>query len=286
MDPEVENSLAHLESQIAKLFSFWIKEKVFVPPPIDSTAFSILKKFILIQSNRTPKAGQEIINSLNDVFKKLTETHPEFSEYKDLTIDHQNPTLVSLISAYEYIHLLDYLEFKFLINLTEVPFISSDSPVTFYNQLLEKANNYYGATAIAAKGLQIFLPIHPRLCICLYDPIVYNFGNDCVNACSTEIWQEVHQINALQYLNSHTQVYFNEEVSNEYIEYLRDQYHSKRVVNPNINEIINADHRQLLLNTRRNPTIELNLEFFKIIVDPRNYRDQICPIRHESFIKP
>ena len=80
---------------------------------------------------------------------------------------------------------------------------------------MEKAGSYIGATGLVMKGLQVFYPIHPRLLNCLYDSGVYNLCGGSVNCCSTESTEEIHQLNALQFINSNSQLFFDEFISEE-----------------------------------------------------------------------
>jgi len=213
---ETETDLAKLETAIAKLFYYWTEEKILIPPPNDSKAFSAIKRFILYQIYRTPKAGSEALEHLNDAFQKFIPfIDPENSDkFKNLKIVHEEATLLMLLKSAEKEHLLNYLDCKFIVNLSELSFITSDSPVILYNQYMEKSGNYLGATGLPCKGLQIFYPIHPRLMICFYDPNVYKCGNTA-NCTSTNDIDEIHQFNVMQYLNSDNQLFFDEFIDKE-----------------------------------------------------------------------
>lgn len=75
--------------------------------------------------------------------------------------------------------------------------------------------------------------------ICLFDPKIYNFGNGCENCIGTESWEEVHQLNGLQLINSKSQVFFNEHISEKYMTYLNDHFSDYRGSKKNINKVIN-----------------------------------------------
>ena len=45
-DDEIENALAEMENTIAKLFYYWTEEKLLYPPPPETNAFKLLKRFI------------------------------------------------------------------------------------------------------------------------------------------------------------------------------------------------------------------------------------------------
>lgn len=284
-DDEIENALAEMESNVAKMFYYWTEEKLLYPPPIETNGFKLLRRFILYQAFRTPKAGSVIMEKLNQSVKTvIKELKPDLWEsMKDAILEHENPVLEGLIRSIEHERLLDFLDCKFLVNLSLLPLVTSDAPVILYNQLMEQAGNYIGATGLVAKGLQIFYPIHPRLMICLYDSSVYDFGNGCNNCCSTESIGEIHQLNGLQLINCKSQLFFDDLISEEYLIELCKDFEKYRDTSKNINQIINLENQKLLYMTSEDIHIDLNLDFFKLKVNPNDFKDRIAPLRHPSL---
>jgi len=284
-DDEIENALANMESNTAKMFYYWTEEKLLYPPPIESNGFKLLRQFILYQAYRTPKSGNELMQSLNEGLKMVVkEFKPDlWQQLEGGTLVHDNPVLLSLLNSVEHESLLGYLDCKFIVNLSELPLITSDAPVIFYNQLMEAAGNYIGATALVAKGLQIFYPIHPRLIVCLYDSNIYNLGNGCTNCCSTESVDEIHQLNALQFISSEAQLFFDDIISEEYIKELCSQYSEYRKEPRQINTVVKSGSRKFFLTGTKDPNINLNLDFFKILVDIKDYKNAVRLLRHPSF---
>ncbi len=284
-DDEVEDALAKIEDKIARFFYFWTEKKDLFPPPDNSKAFTLLKRFILYQAHRTPKSGSNAIDSINAGVKVMFKEYlPQlYEDIKNGKLIHKDPVLFSLFQSAEHEHLLNFLDCKFLVNLSSLPFITSDAPVVFYNKLMEKASNYIGATGLVSKGLQIFYPIHPRLMICMYDPQVYDFGNGCTNCTGTESIEAINQLNGLQLINSHSQLFFDETISEEYIHKLKKEYYNYRGTKKNINKIIMQNDRKLFFTSAEEPHINLQLDAFQLKVDPELFKDTICPLRHSSF---
>lgn len=287
-DDEIENALAEMEGNVSQMFNYWTDERLLNPPPPGTNGFKLLKRFILYQAFRTPKSGNDIMEMLNQGMKTFVkEFKPDLWEsFKDGTLVHENPVLLGLFRSIEHEHLLDYLECKFLVNLSLLPFITSDSPVIFYNQLMEQADNYMGATGFVAKGLQIFYPIHPRLMICFYDPIVYDFGKGNEDCSSTESIEEVHQLNGLQLANCKSQLFFDDLISEEYVIELCKHFEEYRGTSKNINRIINQEKRKFFLTSSEDIHIDLKLDFFKLKVDPNDFKNEITPLRHPSLERP
>lgn len=267
------------------MFYYWTEEKLFITPQPQSNSFKLLKRFILYQAFRTPKSGKELTQSPKQSLKKvLRELQPEtWEKIKDSTISHQNPTLLSLANSIGRENLLNFLDCRFMVNLSELPFISSDAPVIFYNQLMEAADNYIGATGLVAKELQIFYPIHPRLIICLYDAQVYDLGNGCANCCAIESIEEIHQLNALQFINSDSQLFFDDLKSQEYIIELCKEYDNHRKKTRHINTFINTNSKKLFFTGTEDAHINLNLKSFRFLVNPLDYMNDIVPLRDISL---
>lgn len=285
-DDEIENILAEMEDKVAKMFYYWTEEKLLYPPPVESNGFKLLKRFILFQTFRTPKAGNDLLEHLNNSFRAILPIiEPDkVKDFEGLRITYKDPVLLALLHSADKEFLLNFLDCKFVVNLSGLPFITSDSPVILYNQFMEKSGSYIGATGLPVKGLQIFYPIHPRLMICLYDPNVYSCGAS-INCTSTESVEDIHQLNALQYLNCSKQLFFDSQISEQYIiECIVNEYIDKRIPVKNINEIIRTpDNRTLFFTSSEDIHIGLDLSFFKIICEISNRTSDIAPLRHSSL---
>ncbi len=282
---DIENALAEMEGTISQFFYHWTEKKQLYPPPLGSESFKLLKQFILYQAFRIPKAGDDMMESLNKGMKVLiNELEPQMADKMGGSqLEHENPVLMTLLNSLKYEHLLDFLDFKFLVNLSPLSFITSDAPIVFYNQLMEKAGEYMGATGLVAKGLQIFYPIHPRLMICFYDPKIYDFGDGCENCIGTESIEEVHQLNGLQLINSNSQIFFDESISREYISDLSSHFSEFRQTKRDISKIIKQGHRKFFFKSSEDAHIDLTLDFYSLKVNPEVFKGQLAPLRHPSL---
>lgn len=285
-DDEIENLLAELENEIAKLFAYWIDDKALHPLPENSNGFVLLKRFILYQLFRTPKAGTNAIDSVNsalEVIKPIVFPQWPAEVIRDLKFMHDDPVQLALCNAYDKEKLLNFLSFKFIVNLSELPFICSDSPVILYNQLMEKCGSYIGATGLGSKGLQVFYPIHPRLMICLYDAEIYNCGMaNNINA-SFESIEDAHQLNMLQYINSHNQTFFGDYIEKDYMALLKNRCKSIREKPREISQFIKGlDGKQYVFHAIQGATIDLNLTFFNIKKADHKILG-LVPLRHPSL---
>lgn len=91
------------------------------------------------------------------------------------------------------------LEYRVLINETNVPFVTSDNPVCMYNQFLERMGVNNGG--LGQRGLQLYMPISPAVALFYYDPKVYKVGSmlmDFVRISKTDDVNELNKMLATQ----------------------------------------------------------------------------------------
>ncbi len=269
-DDEVEKEFSKLESVLAGIFQIILTK--FYPPPQDSVAFTYLKEFILLQMFRTEKAGSDLEAGMTKSAQSILKAMGKQDEdIEGLSAHHPQSTLVSLTYFADQVPMLNYLSVKTIVNLTSIPFIISDHPVIKYNQWMESKGEYMGATGLAVMGLQIFLPIHPRVMICLYDPKIYKCGKKDKEIVRMESENDAHQLNGLQYLFSDSQLYFNSDISEGYIkELVKSNVGKKKSSNPSFFitksvNLLNGKQNQLILNSFTEPHNKLNLSIFKIL---------------------
>jgi hypothetical protein len=148
-----------------------------------------------------------------------------------------------------------------------------------------------GATGIAVKGLQIFLPIHPRMMICLYDGSVYKCGQKDKSIIKIESENDIHQLNVLQYLSSDFSLFFNKDIPEKYLEDIVGNFQRKRDINRHTSTVSengkfpNGNPNYFILNSFTDPHILLNLSFFKILKKAKNIvlPNNLPILRNDSF---
>lgn len=208
-DGSIENKLSIREGKYAVAVQNVIEKKDF--PKFPHQDFADLIEFVLISKLRNPifiegiKEAQEFIN---EGYKNLPsrlnqERHKEVIESLFSHASISGATCADL-------------DFKILTNSTNIPFFVSDNPIICYNQFLESRNWKFGKTAIGCTGLQIFIPLNPKLCLFLFDSYIYNVGNR-LNQLTVRSSADIDQINMLQFLNCTSNVFFNNHIKKEYL---------------------------------------------------------------------
>jgi len=96
-------------------------------------------------------------------------------------------------------------------NKTDIPFLTSDNPVSKQNQYMEKRNWPAGHVGIACIGLQILLPIDPSTYLILFDKDIYKVGRNREQIIEVNK-KDVEELNQLQYLNADETIYFTQSL--------------------------------------------------------------------------
>lgn len=169
-----------------------------------------IKLFTYIQNMRSLETANRVDQVFDIMMKSVVEREAKelgigSDQYK---IHHKSPQLMALMTAFEAIPLLEDLKLCFLYNRDGTDFVLSDHPTTSYNQFGEHhpwlGPRYSSACGIASKGIQLFMPLSPKLCAAVYDPSTYHYGHDLVlNINAADAWK----INILQASNTQSCLY-------------------------------------------------------------------------------
>jgi hypothetical protein len=121
------------------------------------------------------------------------------------------------------IQYLSDLSEALLINETEKHFITSDSPVVFYNYKNAKDKHNHkqtqknSTTGFRCGGLIIFCPLTENLLFLLYDSVLYDAHLDTLNTIKVKRESDVDTLNKLQLLNCYEEIYYYDDHELDYI---------------------------------------------------------------------
>ena len=124
--------------------------------------------------------------------------------------------------------LLYDLRYKVVRNHSRISFWTSDNPVVFYNQLLETIRPYANNIGWVTKGLEIFYPISPKLCLVFFDTNVYGLGKKDDDFVESFGEADVEQMNLLQFVNANENLYFNESLDEHYVQEFVNKFETLR----------------------------------------------------------
>ncbi|MCB9234842.1 MAG: DUF4238 domain-containing protein [Bacteroidia bacterium] len=270
MDGKIEAWLEKVETNLAILVQEIIKTKK--GPQKFTPEHRMLLAFVSLTHLRNPIPIRNIIESFEKVKQKALELDPNANVDELLPkVNHEKAVEVSLSMLTELIDIMLDLDYKVLVNQTKLSFIASDFPVVRYNQLLEKKGNLRGKAGYGSLGLQIFIPLNPKIGIILYDPEIYKVGHPKKSFVNIISESDVEQLNILQILNGFKTVFFNESISESRIKSMYSK--SKGFSLPNRNsasrhDLIKPDKSKGDLIVVTNSECEIGLKLMEIKFKP------------------
>jgi len=205
-----------IEGSAAGVISNIIRTNVL--PQLSSADHRNLLRFAVFQRSRTVYAAEEMDELLDKVVKILVGRDPDLKDHMDeFKARFDNPALAALDPAVRLWPMASDLKSRLIVNDTEQPFITSDAPAVFYNQLMEKKKTYGSNTGLQSKGLQIFLPLSPRHCLVLYDGEVYKLRGKGNAPVSAKREKDIAAVNALQCVSVRENLYFDDRAKEKEI---------------------------------------------------------------------
>lgn len=216
-DGVIENKLSYLESDLAPIISQVILTQK--PPKSESLNHGKLLLFFLLTEMRNPMSIDLIHKFRNTLINSSNEIIPDdkWVENNFPKIPHEEAIQRALSDIGLGIIYCADLKTKLLVNNTEIPFITSDNPVIKYNQYLEQRKFPGGWGGLGLIGFEMFMPLDPQTMIVFYDSWVYKVGDRRKDKIYLTK-DDVNQLNLLQLLNCDENVFFNEQITRDYME--------------------------------------------------------------------
>lgn len=135
--------------------------------------------FVMLQLARTPAAvaaANRTFDALAKSFLRQQEPTAEVLAGLDrIVISNGNALHQGLRDAFIGAPAIYDLHFKLIDNVSGVPFVTSDNPITLLNSFLRGGENL-NVTGTGAAGLQIWLPLAPSKGLLFYDAAAYMVG--------------------------------------------------------------------------------------------------------------
>ncbi|MDJ0798659.1 MAG: DUF4238 domain-containing protein [Calothrix sp. MO_167.B12] len=190
-----------------------------------------LVKFIICLLYRTPEAREKSLSSIQthiqSIVRELLRQNnfdPEEASKGYLNVEDKSSlgSLITLQSAIDYLLLID-LDFHIIKNETDIEFFISDHPVFRYNWFYRDLQ-HISITSLAAKGLQLFLPLSPSLTLCLYDSGVYKYGDRKSWITYVRNSSDIELLNSFQIINSESIIGFYSQKCEAHIRQLYNRF--------------------------------------------------------------
>lgn len=275
-DGIIEDVLANVEDVLAQQLKKNILE-LKIPNKLTEEHINLLL-FVCLTDLRNPVKINLMKNGILEIGKRLTELDPNIDLDKFIPkVSHNDAVKMSMSNIGEVIEEIVDLDYKFLKNVTNQPFITSDFPIVKYNQFLENKNWPLSKSGYGLSGLQIFIPLNSELILFFYDSEIYKVGNRKQDIVLIEDLSEINHLNVLQFVNCFESIYFNEKTSEDYVRKLHvkakrykraneSTSHSSYLFNKNTNdeEIIKQGKKNLIVVGSTDVETKLKINSIKI----------------------
>jgi hypothetical protein len=220
--PEIEDSLASLEDVAAPVIRAICESGK--PPAPGTEQHSVLLSFVGLQILRTPVARQNIKDSWVKMDAQIfgdSEPSPESGLARFSPVPDNEALALQMKIVPQYVEALADLHVHVARTGIREGLITSDNPVFKYNTYC-RGIRYLGVTGAHSRGLQIFLPLSPRILLLLYDAAVYAVSEDrsTQSTYGSISREDVERLNAAQIINAEECVYFADWYSSESIDRL------------------------------------------------------------------
>lgn len=209
-DGGIEEGFATLEGEFAASLGDLSREHL---DTVQQQEADKIRQFVHYQRLRTAGAATDVNDFGEALAKKVLSKDARVADVLDkVRIKTKKPQFESLHHAVTGFPLVFDLGIKFLVAGRKKTFVVSDNPVVASNQYVEHhpalREHPSGSTGLAVKGLQLFLPVSPRVCVALYDKSTYRYGSDTRLTCGAST-SDIQLLNVLQAANAQECIYFD-----------------------------------------------------------------------------
>lgn len=225
-DNQVENFLAN---RIEGPASSVLNKIVSGDFNIISEELLTLHRFILSLYFRTPEASKRASglfkSHLESIVREglsLNGFDPQEASAGRFQFNQDKLASTITINGVLIADFLGDLKYHIIKNETSSEFYISDHPVFIYNWLYRDLEDP-AVTSITAIGLQIFIPLSPKITLCLYDPKVYKYGQRTSVTCIYND-SDIEILNSFQAINSDSIIGFYSRESEAHIRQLYERY--------------------------------------------------------------
>lgn len=205
-DGRAEHALSSIEGHAARIFADVVGDRRL--PAAASRDHEWLILYLGMQHARTVGAAEQHNEGAEKVAKSILRMKAELEGNREIVealdrVRIKRTNAVSELISYTTIgaSLLTDLTLVLIENHSLIPFISSDTPVVLHNRLYE--GQHISVTGYANVGLQLFLPLGPRLTLFGFDAAAYEVETDARGICKLVDAAQATLINDLQWEAAH-----------------------------------------------------------------------------------
>ena len=169
--------------------------------------YEFLFGYTFLQWGRTEAAAIDLVAGAKEIndFVEDTFKNVDTSEHRAVE-DRPENVKQSISLGKEMLDICNDLDFIFLLNDTPIDFITSDCPVSLYNQFHERIGKR--SFAFGSIGTQIFFPLSPRIIFLIYDNLCYKIGTRKSKYIYINNSDDVRHLNNITFINANKTLYF------------------------------------------------------------------------------
>lgn len=288
-DGTIEDMFMELENECSKTIKNIIATEQI--PNKNSQEYSLLILFILLCEARNLKMADSFNNLIDKQAKILLKMKAnkdknfrvpiETIEKSKISMDI--PNLYSIRAIADTYPIIMDLKAVLLVSKSDRQFITSDNPLVRYNQLYVQRRYTIRGYGLGNMGLQLFFPISPKMCICIFDHILYDFYENREGIIEVDKGKQLDEINRLIYLNSYNTIFFNNKVNSIYInKIVKNTRHSNSELEKEVT-VLGSEDKKLIGYSQRKVSERINLPLFKINKD---FVNMPLPLHMAGPIRP
>lgn len=215
---DIENLLMEIEGKSSSIINRIINTQTI--PSKATEEYHQLAMFLLLSEARVQKTA----NSNNELLDKLAKTilrmdknaHINPEDLNRVVVSYNIPNLITMQAVMQNYKMILDLRPILIESSTDRKFITSDNPMTRYNQMY-MMRKYYRSYGYGNMGIQLFFPLSPKFCLCLYDDVMYQAEYFQNNKIVLRKGNDVDELNKLTYLNSRDSIFFINSTKESYI---------------------------------------------------------------------
>ena len=271
VDGIIEDGLAEIEGIISKTLKKIIEDKQV--PKKDSQDYFNLLMFIVLTDLRNPVRIEGSKKMFQEMRDNILSIAPD-SDVDSLVprMSHDEHIKMCLSQTPHLMEVIYDLDYKLIINETDIPFITSDFPILKYNRFLEEKKWVGTKAAFGNIGLKIFIVINHQISLVFFDSAIYKVGNKRDKMVRLDNNEDINQLNLLQITNCLDTVYFDEKVKKEYILNIFEkskQFTKANLTTSQLSYIVRegeeiSDKQNLMILGSTDSEIKLNISVIKI----------------------
>ena len=184
-------------------------------------------------------------------------------KYADcFVVKYPIPALGPMMALLNNIEICLDLGFKILVNLTDIPFITSDAPVCKYNKYFEALNK--PVCGLKHQGLMLFYPLSSKYAVLYFDQAVYKAPYKRRIYLDIDDVSDVNNLNGLLCSWANECIYYNPSlVPGEHIQWTFKHIEDARRPLFIEKEIKQSDTKSLIIAQYPFPFLYMDLSFLK-----------------------